>query len=167
MTIKRRSSTIPPSTISTTCGNYSLRLFGKFSAHNPWLPITLPWRRWVSFLCYQLFGPWACGFHLISLLLNALAVALVFAIASRVMGDRRAAFAATALFALLPVHVEVVKAVSAAMDLDLAFFYFLTFWCFLCIEDRAGGRRLYALVATAVSYALTLLSKEPALMLPV
>jgi Flp pilus assembly protein TadD len=118
-------------------------------------------------LCYQLFGPWACGFHLISLLLNAFVVALVFAIASRVMGDRRAAFAAAVIFALIPVHVEVVAWISAAMDLDLAFFYFLTFWCFLWIEDRAGRRRLYALVAMTTSYALTLLSKEPAVMLPV
>ena len=122
----------------------------------------------IAFLfCYQLFGPWACGSHLLSLLLNAAVVVLVFVLAERMFGDRFTAFAAAGIFALHPVHTEPVAWISSSMDLEMTLCYLLAFWCFLCIEDQAGGRRFWTQIAMAVSYAGALLSKEPAVTLPV
>ena len=90
-------------------------------------------------LCYHLFGPVAWGFHLVSLLLNAAAVGVLFLLAERMLGDRVAAFAAAGLFALHPVHVEAVAWISAVTDLEVTLFYLLTFWCFLRVAAPGAG----------------------------
>jgi protein O-mannosyl-transferase len=116
--------------------------------------------------CYQLFGPVAFGFHLVSLLLNAAAVGVLFLLAGQLLSDRIAAFAAAALFALHPVHVEAVAWISDVTDLELTLFYLLTFWCFLRIAAPGGGRRVWAEAAMTVSFILAIFSKEQALTLP-
>jgi len=68
------------------------------------------------------FGARPLPFAAANLALYALAIALFAALALRVAGDRAAALAATALFALLPVHVEPVAYASALGDqLSLVF----------------------------------------------
>ncbi len=117
-------------------------------------------------LCYQLFGPFANGFHLVSLLLNVAVVGILFLLAEQLLGDRLAAFAAAALFALHPVHVEAVAWISAVTDLEVTLFYLLTFWCFLRVAAPGGGRRAGAVAAMTASFVLALLSKEQAVTLP-
>ena len=117
-------------------------------------------------LCYQLFGPLAYGFHLVSLLLNMAAVGILFLLAEQMLGDRVAAFAAAGLFALHPVHVEAVAWVSAVTDLEVTLFYLLTFWCFLRAARPGGGRKAWAEAAMMASFILAILSKEQALTLP-
>jgi len=116
-------------------------------------------------LCYHLFGPLAYGFHLASLLLHAAIVMMLFLFAQRLFRDRGAAFGAAGLFALHPIHVESIAWISAVTDLELAFFFVLTFWCFLRLGEQRGGRRLWMQAAMAVSFLLALLSKEQALTL--
>ena len=91
-------------------------------------------------VCYKLFGLRAYGFHLVSLLLHVLVVCLVFVLAERLTGDRVWAFVAGALFALHPIHTESVAWIAAVTDLELTFFYLLTFGLFLAAA-RPGGRR--------------------------
>lgn len=117
-------------------------------------------------LCYQIFGPNAYGFHLVSLLLNAAVVGMLFIFAERLLGSRLAAFAVAGLFALHPVHVEAVAWISAVTDIEVTLFYLLTFWCFLRIATPGGGRRTWALAAMTGSFILALLSKEQAITLP-
>jgi Flp pilus assembly protein TadD len=117
-------------------------------------------------LCYQLFGPLAYGFHLVSLLLNAAAVGILFLLAEQILGDRVAAFAAAGLFALHPVHVEAVAWISAVTDIEVTLFYLLTFWCFLRVAAPGGRRRTWAEAAMTGSFVLAILSKEQALTLP-
>jgi tetratricopeptide (TPR) repeat protein len=117
-------------------------------------------------LCYQVFGPLAYGFHLASLLLHAAVVIMIFLFAQRLLRGRSAAFAAAALFALHPIHVESVAWISAVTDLEVTFFYVLTFWCFLQVGEQRGGRVIWAQAALVVSFLLALLSKEQALTLP-
>lgn len=122
----------------------------------------------VGFLfCYQLFGPWACGYHMLSLLLNAAVVLLLFVVAERLIKDQRTAFVAAALFAVHPAHIEPVAWISASMDLEMTLFYLLAFWCFLRMEGRTGAARLAMQSAACTSFALALLAKEPAVTLPV
>ena len=117
-------------------------------------------------LCYQLFGPLACGFHLVSLLLNVAVVAMLFVFAEQLLGSRVAAFAIAGLFALHPVHVEALAWISAVTDIEVTLFYLLTFRCFLRIAAPEGGRRTWAVAAMTGSFVLALLSKEQAVTLP-
>ena len=81
--------------------------------------------------CYQLFGLMAYGFHLANLVLNAAVVCLVFLVTERAFRNRTLGFAAALIFALHPVHSESVDWIAAITDLQLTFFYLLTFWLFL------------------------------------
>ncbi len=118
-------------------------------------------------LCYQVFGPSAAGFHLVSLLLNMAVVGMLFLFADRLFTSRLAAFAAAALFAIHPVHVEAVAWISSVTDIEVTFFYLLTFWCFLGIAAPDGGRKPWAIAAMIGSFILALLSKEQAVTLPI
>src|SRR5271157_638343 len=117
-------------------------------------------------LCYHVFGPFAYGFHLTSLLLHAAVVMVLFLFAQRLFRDRGAALGAAALFALHPIHVEPVAWILTVCDLEMTFFYVLTFWCILRVGEQRGGRRLWTLAAMTASFLLALCSKEPALTLP-
>jgi len=117
-------------------------------------------------ICYKLFGMQAYGFHLVSLLLHVLVVCLVFVLTERLTGDRVWAFVAGALFALHPIHTESVAWVAAVTDLELTFFYLLTFGLFLAVARPGGGRSERTLVAMGFAFVLALLSKEQAMTLP-
>jgi tetratricopeptide (TPR) repeat protein len=115
---------------------------------------------------YKIFGLRPYGFHLVSLLLHALVVCLVFALTKRLTGDRGWAFVAGAWFALHPIHTESVAWIAGATDLELTVFYLITFGLFLAMA-RPGGRlsgRLLALMGA--TFLLALLSKEQAMTLP-
>jgi tetratricopeptide (TPR) repeat protein len=117
-------------------------------------------------VCYKLFGLRAYGFHLVSLLLHVLVVCLVFALTERLTGDRVWAFVAGGLFALHPIHTESVAWIAAVTDLELTFFYLLTFGIFLALARPGGGRSMPMLAAMGGTFVLALLSKEQAMTLP-
>ena len=115
---------------------------------------------------YKLFGMQAYSFHLVSLLLHVLSVCMVYKLAERLTGDRLGAFVAGALFALHPIHTESVDWIAAVTDLEVTFFYLLTFGLFLAWV-RPGGRRSLAMVAAmGGTFILALISKEQAMTLP-
>jgi protein O-mannosyl-transferase len=115
--------------------------------------------------CYRLFGAVAYPFHLVSLLLHVLVVCLIFAITGRLTSDRIWAFVAAALFALHPIHTESVAWIAAVTDLELTFFYLLTFALFLGVARPGGGRSEPRAVLMVAAFALALMSKEQALTL--
>ncbi|HEX8954281.1 MAG TPA: hypothetical protein VF945_20645, partial [Polyangia bacterium] len=107
------------------------------------------------------FGVRPLPFGVANLALYAVAVALFSALALRVVADRAAALAATALWALLPVHVEPVAYASALGDQLSLVFQLLAF----AAAARAIGRaRLAAVAALAslVAAALAMGAKEMA-----
>ena len=106
-------------------------------------------------VCYQLFGMRAYGFHLVSLLLHVLVVCLVFVLTERLTGDRVWAFVAGAFFALHPIHTESVAWIAAVTDLELTFFYLLTFGIFLAVARPGGGRSEPMLAAMAGSLSFS------------
>lgn len=119
-------------------------------------------------VCYQLFGPVAYEFHLVNVALDAAVVVMLFAVTRRLTGDRLLAFVAALVFALHPVHSESVGWIAAVTDVELAFFYLLTFWLYLGLSRDAPTRRRRVLRhgLLAGSFVLALLSKEQALTLP-
>jgi Flp pilus assembly protein TadD len=116
-------------------------------------------------VCYQVFGLLPFGFHLVNIALHAGVVWLVFGVSIRLFGNRTLAFVSAALFALHPIHTESVAWVAAVTDLQLTFFYLLTFWLFLRLSDPGGSAK--RMLAMAASFLLTLFAKEQAATLPV
>jgi hypothetical protein len=121
---------------------------------------------------YAAWGKGPFGFHLTSLLLHILNVALLFVLAQRLAADRSAAlrgpyglsaFAAAALFAVHPVMSEAVGYVSGRSEVLCGSFFLAALLCgrrWL----RGGGSRWAAL--TLMSWMAALASKEVAAMLP-
>jgi Flp pilus assembly protein TadD len=109
---------------------------------------------------WQLFKDIPFGFHLFNVTLNAAVVVLVFVAGRRLFQDRRVAWLAAALFAIHPVHTEVVDWIAAVPELEVTFFVLLTLWLFTK-QDKSSWRFQ---MASVTSFALALLCKEPALM---
>ena len=117
-------------------------------------------------LCYHLFGPLAYGFHLVNVCLHVGIVLLVFMVTRRLFKDRAVAFIAASLFAVHPIHTEAVAWVAAVTELDVTFFYLLTFWLFLSMARPRGRISPWMKLAAVLSFALTILSKEQSLTFP-
>jgi tetratricopeptide (TPR) repeat protein len=117
-------------------------------------------------LCYRLFGPRAFAFHLFSVLLNLAVVLLVYNLTLRMFSRGPLALAAAALFAVHPIHSEAVDWIAAVTELEVAFFFLLTFRFYLAVGQGTLARRALALTGMGASFALALLSKEQAVMLP-
>ena len=130
-------------------------------AHNYYRPL-------MSFgylLCRRFCGARPLAFHLVNLVLNLLVVLLLFFVTWRMFKDRTLALVAAGLFAIHPIHSESVAWIAAITDLQLAFFYLLTFWFFLGLSQVSGRKLILGELSMAVSFALALLAKEPAVIL--
>jgi tetratricopeptide (TPR) repeat protein len=116
----------------------------------------------LSFLVlWQIFGPLPFGFHLFSILVNALVVFLVFEVGCLLFNDRRVAWIGALLFAVHPIHTEAVAWIAALPDLEAAFFSLLAIWLFAKPGPMDWKRQFGVLTA----FSLALLAKEPSLML--
>jgi Tfp pilus assembly protein PilF len=115
-------------------------------------------------LCYSLYGPIPFGYHLLNLALHAAVVLLLFAVTRRLFGDGLPALVAAGLFALHPIHTESVAWIAGITDLELSLFFLLAFYFYLRLGERPASPMMIA--ATLLAYALALLSKEQALVLP-
>lgn len=118
-------------------------------------------------LCKKAFQGLPYGFHLVNVLLNCVVVWLVFLLCSQLLADETVALLAAAIFALHPIHSEVVAWIAAVTELELAIFYLGAFVLFLRLDSLEGARRsrLQALICTL--FILALLSKEQAMTLVV
>jgi tetratricopeptide (TPR) repeat protein len=102
------------------------------------------------------FGPGPLSFHAVNALLHAGATFL-FALSLLALGfDLPLTATAAALFAVHPIHADVVSVVVGRSELLVAVFLFAALWLAL-----RGGRRAWPLVAAC--YLAALLSKEHAL----
>ena len=117
-------------------------------------------------LCDRVFQSFPMGFHLVNLLLNCTVVWLVFVVCAALFADETVALAAAALFALHPIHSEVVAWIAAVTELQLAVFYLLGFLLFLRAGQEGGKPRLVRSALMCASFVLALLSKEQAITLP-
>jgi len=111
----------------------------------------------------SLFGDRPAGYHAVNALLHAAASLLVFLLGLRALGRTTPALAAGLLFAVHPVHVEVVAWVSGRSDLLLGLFLALALWA----DWQAGrtGRRRWQALAL-LGFLAALFSKESAAVFP-
>jgi len=124
-----------------------------------WHPLT-----WIShMLDWQLFGTQAGAHHLVSVLIHAVSVLLLFAVLTKVTGAvYRSAFVAF-VFALHPLHVESVAWASERKDVLSGLFFFLTLWAWLEYLDRPA---IWRYLLTAAAFACGLMSKPMLVTLP-
>jgi Flp pilus assembly protein TadD len=113
---------------------------------------------------YQLFGLWPQGWHLLSVAVHAAVTVLVYRLVKRVGGSVVVAAGAALLFAVHPAHVESVAWASGVPDPLAALFYVPALIWFVRYRREGGGKFLALSVG---AYALALLCKETALVLPI
>jgi tetratricopeptide (TPR) repeat protein len=111
-------------------------------------------------LCDRVFQSFPLGFHLVNLLLNCAVVWLVFRVCAALFHDQTVALGAAALFALHPIHSEVVAWIAAVTELQLAIFYLLGFLLYLRLGREGAKRPVVTRALMCASYGLALLSKE-------
>ena len=114
-------------------------------------------------LSHSAFGAAPWGYHLLNILLHSGVSVLVFFAARRVFFKALApAFATGLLFAVHPIHTEVVSWVSGIMDLSATFFGLLAFIYYTRYRASAG----HSVAPSLLCFLLAVLCKEPALTLP-
>ena len=124
-----------------------------------WQPLT-----WISHqVDGALFGGFAPGRHLTSLLLHALCALLIFAFARRALANDGSALVAALLFGVHPLRVEAVAWISARNEVLAGLFGALTLYAYALYVERRTTLR-YACVV--VAFVLGLLSKPTLVTLP-
>jgi tetratricopeptide (TPR) repeat protein len=136
-----------------------------------YIPLT-----WLTFgLDYVLWGMNPMGYHLTSLIIYAANAVVLYFVALRLLGRAAAladvplrvgAVAATLFFTLHPLRAESVAWVTERRDVLSGLFFLLTILAYLMMCDATGGRRRWLLVASAGYFALALVSKGSAMVLP-
>ena len=116
-------------------------------------------------VCSKVFQSFPFGFHLVNVLLNCVVVWLVFLACSMLFLDEIAALAAATIFALHPIHTEVVAWVAAVTELEMAVFYLASFIFFLRLGSLPSKQRTTSGILMCACFALALLSKEQAVTL--
>jgi protein O-mannosyl-transferase len=129
------------------------------STGNYYRPVFLLWLR----LNYALFGATPAGWHATSILCHVVATYLVFRLVEQLTPERFVAFAAALLFGLHPAHIENVAWISGVTDPLMACFVLGS--CFAFLRFRVS-RKALALALSLGLFALALLSKETAIVLP-
>ena len=129
------------------------------STANYYRPLFLLWLR----LNYALFEAKPEGWHATNVLSHIVATYLVFRVARQLTRDRTIAFAAALLFGLHPAHIENVAWIAGVTDSLMACFVLGS--CSAFLSFRESGR-VSQLVWSLGWFALALLSKETAIVLP-
>lgn len=126
---------------------------GKF--YRPFVNITYAVEYWI-------WGLNPFGYHLVNLLLHGLAAALVVATIYSLTESASIGGLTGVLFAIHPLSVDTVPAISRRQDILVAVFGLLMLWLFVEWFRREDARLRAGAV---VAYALALLSKEIAIVL--
>ncbi|MFL6215099.1 MAG: tetratricopeptide repeat protein [Blastocatellia bacterium] len=130
---------------------------------------------------YQLFHLNPVGWHLLMIVWHALVTLLAFMLARRLLKDEAAALIAALIFGLHPVHIEAVAWISGVPEPMLALFLLGALLAYLRWRDGAIADNPAATAAVSEArpskparwlalslglYALALLSKETAIIMP-
>jgi len=139
---------------------FSTQLYEGSEMHsNYYRPVQL-----LSFtLDYSIWGLHPYGYHLSSLLLHIVNIALVYAILITIASSSTLAFLATLFFAISPVISSTTYYISARSDLLMALFFFLSF---LFFSKYVEHNKKYMLALSLFMFIFSLLSKEMAFILP-
>jgi TolA-binding protein len=128
---------------------------------------SLPFYRPVVTLSYWidrfLWGLNPAGFHLTNIAWHALNVLLAYALLRLAGAGTSLALTASTLFAVLPSHAEAVAWIQGRVDLIASAFFLAAACVALRLQERPT---LWRWIGTLLTFALALLAKEPAVVLP-
>ncbi|HBT82913.1 MAG TPA: hypothetical protein DEB35_05595, partial [Desulfuromonas sp.] len=113
------------------------------------------------FLNRLIFGPSANAFHLVNILLHGAITLLIFPLLQRWKISMSVAWLTAAIFAVHPIHTEVLNMVVGRSELLAAFFLLLALGLAAPLQAYGWQR----LGSVAASYLAALLSKEHAIVL--
>lgn len=124
-----------------------------------WFPVT-----WLSHMIDAwLFGPWAGGHHMVSLLIHGANSILLAILLFRMTGAFWKAALVSALFAVHPLHVESVAWISERKDLLSTFFFLATLNAYV---RYTANRSLPRYLVVMLLFALGLMAKPMLVTLP-
>ncbi len=107
------------------------------------------------------------GYHVTNILLHGATSVLVLLVLARLTRHFGLAWTAALLFAVHPIHSEVVAGIAAGRpDLLATMFLLLALWCHIYLRGTAGRKSIVFHVAAAGAYLLAVLSKESAIVFP-
>ncbi|HMD31678.1 MAG TPA: hypothetical protein VKG84_07195, partial [Candidatus Acidoferrales bacterium] len=132
-----------------------------FARNNYYRPVFLLW----LLGNYKEFGTDPLGWHFTSLMLHLGSSVFLYLLALRFTASRFAALAAALVFGLHPVQVENVAWTSAVTELLCTFLALASVLCYLRSLDP-GKRRAPILAASLFLYALSVMAKETAIIIP-
>ena len=139
-------------------------MWGQFSSigiQNYYRPLLDVWLR----INHVLFGVRSWGWHLTSVLAHIAATWLVYALVRRLTNEGWTAILAGMIFGLHPAHTEAVAWISGVAEPLAALCLIPAFLCYLRQRERTGKSPGW-LAASLLLYALAMLAKETALVLP-
>jgi protein O-mannosyl-transferase len=111
----------------------------------------------------RLYGSWAGGHHITSLILHILSALMLFAALSRASGAAWKSFAVAALFAVHPLHVESVAWAAERKDVLCAFFWFACLLAYVTYANKPSAASYFFVV---MAFLCGLLSKPMVITLP-
>ncbi len=111
----------------------------------------------------QLFGLWSGGHHLTSVLLHALAAALLYLALVYMTGRPWECFLATVLFAVHPLRAESVAWVASRKDVVSGLFWMAAVWAYAWYARKPDWHRYLVVVLTMLA---SLMGKPVAITLP-
>jgi tetratricopeptide (TPR) repeat protein len=114
---------------------------------------------------HALYGENPLGYHLTNVLLHALASWLAYLVLLRILGGRGPALAGALLFAVHPVHGEVVYLVNYRATALATVFFFLALWMHAG-EGKSRVREALRRALVGVCAFLSMASKEEGAVLP-
>jgi tetratricopeptide (TPR) repeat protein len=116
---------------------------------------------------YKIWGLSPFGFHLSNVLFHSINSVIFYFFAILILAEFRInnqnaiAFASALFFAINPIHVETVSFISARADILCSIFLLIAF-----VFHILSFRRLWLTIVAALSFSLSLLSKEVAIAFP-
>ena len=115
---------------------------------------------------YYFFGYSPTGYHFQNILWHLIAVLLLYVMFVMVINNRLLSFLGALLFAVHPIHVEVVANISARKESLCMVFYLLSFITYLIFLKKSGNKRWAWLSGSLIFWYLALNSKQVAIVLP-
>src|SRR3989344_1434893 len=138
----------------------------------PYLPENITngvWRPLTTFsfaLNFVLFGDSPASFHVVNIILNGLAVFLVYLFVFDLFKNRALALVSAFLFAILPIHTSAVAYIKSRDEILAAIFILLGWRSFLKATNFLPKIAWRHAASSAIFVFLAMLSKEQAILVP-
>jgi protein O-mannosyl-transferase len=112
---------------------------------------------------YALFGGRPLGWHLLAITMHLVVTGLTYILIRKITGEITTAWLAALIFGVHPIHHEVVAWVTGMVESLFAIFFLLAFLAYLRSRKEAKAQWM---TLSCFFYALAVLSKETAIILP-